>query len=137
MLCTTLLNEAQFPISDFQELYHKRSTAEEAFKRLKTRIELENFSGKIAVAVGQDFDAKTLAIAFSNVLAFPIERCVIDEFQPDNTRKHSQEIKRTSAIAMLQQILIPSFIRRSSNQRSAHLTIYWPRQRNCATFPWE
>ena len=57
ILCTSLMNQEQFPITDFQELYHKRWTAEEAFKMLKSRIELENFSGKTAVAVRQDFYA--------------------------------------------------------------------------------
>src|SRR5690606_9127126 len=42
ILCTSLLDPDQFPITDFQELYHKRWTAEEAFKMLKSRIEIEN-----------------------------------------------------------------------------------------------
>lgn len=116
ILCTSLLNEQQFPITDFQELYHKRWTAEEAFKMLKSRIEIENFSGKTAVAVRQDFYAKMFAITLCSVLAFPIEERVIAEYQEDETRKHSQKINRTSAIAMLQQILIPSFIRKKFEQ---------------------
>lgn len=116
ILCTSLLNEEQFPISDFQELYHKRWTAEEAFKMLKSRIEIENFSGKTALAVRQDFYAKMLAITLCSVLAFPIEERIITEYQADKNRKHSQKINRTSAVAMLQQILIPSFIRRKFQQ---------------------
>jgi hypothetical protein len=112
ILCTSLLDEVEFPITDFQELYHKRWKAEEAFKMLKSRIELENFSGKTAVAVRQDFYAKMFAITLCSVLAFPIEERVIAEYQADKTQKHSQKINRTSAVAMLQQILIPSFIRR-------------------------
>jgi IS4 transposase len=112
ILCTSLLNEEQFPVTDFQELYHKRWTAEEAFKMLKKRIEIENFSGKTAVAIRQDFYAKMFAITLCSVLAFPIEERIVAEYQADETRKHSQKINRTSAVAMLQQILIPSFIRR-------------------------
>lgn len=112
ILCTSLLDEGQFPITDFQELYHKRWAAEEAFKMLKSRIQIENFSGKTAVAVRQDFYAKMFAITLCSVLAFPIEERITSEYQADHNRKHSQKINRTSAVAMLQQILIPSFIRR-------------------------
>jgi hypothetical protein len=116
ILCTSLLNELQFPISDFQELYHKRWTAEEAFKMLKSRIEIENFSGKTSVAIRQDFYAKMFAITLCSVLAFPIEERIATEYQADEQRKHSQKINRTSAVAMLQQILVPSFIRRKFEQ---------------------
>jgi IS4 transposase len=102
ILCTSLLNEEQFAITDFQELYHKRWAAEEAFKMFKSRIEIENFSGKTALAVRQDFYAKMLAITLCSVLTFPIEERITTEFQEDKNRKHSQKINRTSAVAMLQ-----------------------------------
>ena len=79
---------------------------------LKSRIELENFFGKTAVAVRQDFYAKMFAITLSSVLAFPMEERITTEYQVDKNRKRSQKINRTSAVAMLQQILIPSFIRK-------------------------
>lgn len=112
ILCTSLLDEEQFPISDFQELYHKRWTAEEGFKMLKSRIQLENFSGKTAVAVRQDFYAKMFAMTLCATHAFPIEERVKAEYQVDKDRKRSQKINRTSAVAMLQQLLVPAFIRR-------------------------
>ncbi|CAG5006773.1 IS4 family transposase ISPa45 [Dyadobacter sp. CECT 9275] len=112
ILCTSLLDYEQFPITDFQELYHKRWTAEEAFKMLKSRIQLENFSGKTAVAVRQDFYAKMFAMTLCATHAFPIEERVKAEYQADKRRKRGQKINRTAAVAMLQQILVPAFIRR-------------------------
>ncbi|MFN3378519.1 MAG: transposase [Runella zeae] len=116
ILCTSLLNQKHFPIDDFQELYHKRWKAEEAFKMLKSRIELENFSGKTAIAVKQDFYAKMFAITLCSVYSFPIEERVKAEYQKDKQRKHSQKINRTSALGMLRQLLIPSFIQGKFNQ---------------------
>ena len=116
ILCTSLLDEQAFPVTDFQDLYHKRWKAEEAFKMLKSRMELENFSGKTALAVRQDFYAKMFAITLCSVLAFPIEERVTAEYQADQDRKNSQKINRTVAVAMLQQILIPSFIRKKFTQ---------------------
>jgi hypothetical protein len=40
------------------------------------------------------------------------EACVKAEYQEDENRKLSQKINLTSAVAMLQQILVPSFVRR-------------------------
>jgi len=83
---------------------------------LKSRIEIESFSGKTALAVRQDFYAKMLAITLCSVLAFPIEERITAEYKADESRKHSQKINRTSAVAMLQQILVPTFIRRQFQQ---------------------
>lgn len=46
ILCTSLTDCEKYPYSDFEQLYHYRWNEEEAYKLLKSRIELENFSGK-------------------------------------------------------------------------------------------
>jgi hypothetical protein len=79
-------------------------------------IEIENFSEKTALAVRQDLYAKMLAITLCSTLAFPIEERVTSEYQADKKRNHNQKINRTSAVAMLQQILIPSHIRKKFEQ---------------------
>jgi hypothetical protein len=43
---------------DFEQLYHYRWNEEEAYKMLKCRVEIENFSWKTAIAVRQDFYAR-------------------------------------------------------------------------------
>lgn len=111
ILCTSLLDQQCFPIAVFQELYHQRWAAEESFKMLKSRAELENFSGKTAIAVKQDFQAKVFAITLCSIYAHPIEQKVKEEYTQDQERKHSQKINRTSALDMLHNILIPSFLK--------------------------
>ena len=47
ILCTSLLDHKTFTHKDMEELYHSRWNEEEAYKLLKSRVEVENFSGKI------------------------------------------------------------------------------------------
>lgn len=111
ILCTSLLDTERFPAGIFAELYHHRWTAEESFKMLKARAELENFSGKTAIAVKQDFHAKLYAITLCGIYAHPIEEKVKAEYAQGEDRKHAQKINRTSALDMLHKILIPSFLK--------------------------
>lgn len=111
ILCTSLLDAKRFPIEVFKELYHQRWCAEESFKMLKARAELEQFSGKTATAVKQDFHAKLFAITLCSIYAHPIEEKVKAEFAKDQHRKHDQKINRTSALDMLHNILIPLFLK--------------------------
>lgn len=60
VLMTNLLDADAFPASEFGDLYHQRWRIEEAFKRLKHRLNLEHVSGLSQLATLQDFAAKIL-----------------------------------------------------------------------------
>ena len=54
--CTSLLDAKEYPLREFAALYHYCWSKEEAYKLLKkSRVELEDFSGKAAISVKQDF----------------------------------------------------------------------------------
>ena len=112
ILCTSLTDMEKYLHEDFSELYHYRWNEEEAFKLLKCRIEVENFSGKTAKAVKQDFYAKTFLLTLCAAYAHPIDEKVREEFKADENRTHDQKINRTNAIAMTKDILIAVFIRK-------------------------
>lgn len=112
ILCTSLTDMEKYLHEDFSELYHYRWNEEEAFKLLKCRIEVENFSGKTAKAVKQDFYAKTFLLTLCAAYAHPIDEKVREEFKADENRTHNQKINRTNAIAMTKDILIAVFIRK-------------------------
>jgi len=57
VLVTSLLDDIRYPCAGFLELYGLRWGIETFFGVLKTRLELENFSGTRAEAVKQDFYA--------------------------------------------------------------------------------
>ena len=112
ILCTSLTDSDKYPHDEFKALYHLRWNHEEAYKLLKNRIELEDFSGKTANAVKQDFHAKIFLLSLTAAYAHPVEERVRAEFRADEKRKHSQKINRTNAIAATKDILIAMFIKR-------------------------
>lgn len=113
VLCTSLEDSATYLHEDFEELYHYRWNEEEAYKLLKSRIELEDFSGKTAKAVKQDFHAKVFLMTLCAAYAHPIEEKVIAEYQADKDRKHDQKINRTNALATTMDMLVPAFIHKN------------------------
>jgi hypothetical protein len=116
VLCTSLLDFEKYKYEEFAELYHCRWNEEEAYKLLKSRAELENFSGKTARAVKQDFYAKIFLLSLCAIFAHPIEEKVKAEYNREKERKHSQKINRTNALAQMQDILIGMFIRKQFNK---------------------
>lgn len=112
ILCTSLIDCEKYQHKQFDQLYHYRWNVEEAYKLLKSRIEIENFSGKTAKAVRQDFHAKVLLMTLCAAYAHPIEDKVIEEYKADENRKYDQKINRTNAISMTQDIMIAVFIRK-------------------------
>lgn len=64
VLMTNLLDMTRFPAAAFGDLYHQRWRIEEAFRRLKHRLNLEHVSGLSHLAVMQDFAAKVLCDKF-------------------------------------------------------------------------
>ena len=97
-------------------MYHYRWNEEEAFKLLKSRIELEDFSGKTARAIQQDFYAKIFLMTLCSAYAHPIEEKVRQEFIVDDDHKHPQKINRTNALANLIDLLVPIYIKKKNSQ---------------------
>lgn len=111
ILCTSLIDTEKYPQDEFGELYHKRWNEEEAYKLLKSRAEVERFSGKTAKAVKQDFYAKIFLMSLMAAYAHPIEDKVRAEYKADQNRKHDQKINRTSALAMTRDTLVGLFVK--------------------------
>ena len=91
ILCTSLTDNEKYQYKDFDFLYHYRWNEEEAYKLLKSRLELENFSGKTARAVKQDFYAKIFLMTLCAAYAHPIEEKVLAEYKADANRKFDQK----------------------------------------------
>jgi hypothetical protein len=119
ILCTSLLDYQKYDIKEFKTLYHYRWNEEEAYKLLKSRAELEKFSGKTARAIHQDFQARIFLMTMCAVFAHPIEEKVRQEFKADQKRKHAQKINRTNAFATLMDLLIPMFLKRDHKRSLA------------------
>jgi hypothetical protein len=111
ILGTYLLDIDKHPREIFKELYHKRWGVEEAFKMLKSRINLEDFSGKTARSIYQDFHAKVLMMSMCAVMSHPIEQKVREEYNAAKRgNKYNQQLNRTDALAETRSNLLPILI---------------------------
>ena len=68
VLATSLLDASNCPAAEFGALYHQRWRVEEAFRRIKHRIDLESVSGLSWLAHQQDLAAKILNDNLSSLL---------------------------------------------------------------------
>jgi hypothetical protein len=94
---TPLLDSTAYPAGDFAALYHSRWRIEEAFKRLKQRMALENTSGLSWLAAQQDFCAKILADNLHSLTVLEAEN-----YAPV---KEGYKINRTYAFSHLKRCL--------------------------------
>lgn len=60
ILVTTLVDQERFPVNCFKALHFKRWSVEEDYKKLKSRLQIEQFSGKKLRAVLQDIHASVI-----------------------------------------------------------------------------
>lgn len=68
VLVTSLLDDELYPATDFKEIYWLRWGVETLYDVIKNRLSLENFSGKTALAVKQDFHATLFLTNLESVL---------------------------------------------------------------------
>jgi len=70
VLMTSLLDATSYPASAFSALYHGRWRIEEAYKRIKHRLNLEHTSGLTWLAAQQDIGAKIICDNLNALAAF-------------------------------------------------------------------
>jgi len=97
VVMTSLLDGIAYPASDFSSLYHSRWRIEEAFKRLKHRLALENTSGLSWLAAQQDFGAK--------ILADNLHALTVLEAEGYQAIKAGYKVNRTYAFSHLKRCL--------------------------------
>jgi hypothetical protein len=103
VLITNLMDEQAFPASEFEELYHLRSGAEENYKRLKQWVEIENFSGKSVLSVKQDFYAKVLSTNLTAMVANAAQQQVD---KATAHRQHTYQVNFAQALTKMKNTLI-------------------------------
>lgn len=70
VLVTNLLDEEEFLTEDFLEIYHLRWGVESFYDIIKNRLNLENFTGKSALAVLQDFYSTIYITGLETILTY-------------------------------------------------------------------
>ena len=102
VLVTSLIDVKRYPIDIFHDLYLNRWPIEEDYKLIKCRMELENFSGKSALSVYQDFHAKIFAKNLVSIMAFPVNNSLKNNCE---NRKYDYQINFTQAISKSKGII--------------------------------
>lgn len=95
VLITNLMDSDQYPVGLFKSLYHLRWGVEENYKRLKQWVEIENFSGKSALSVQQDFHAKIVATNLTALMAMAAQKTITT-----NTKHHKLKYQINFAQAL-------------------------------------
>jgi len=103
VLITNLMDTEAFPAHAFKQLYHLRWGAEENHKRLKQWVEIENFSGKSALSVKQDFYAKVLSTNLTAMVANAAQQQVD---KATAHRRHDYQVNFAQALSKMKNILV-------------------------------
>ena len=103
VLATTLLDRTRFPASLFQALYHYRWPVEEDYEVMKSRLEVENWSGKSVRAVYQEFHAAVFTKNMTAILAHPAQQEVAQQSQQ---KKYGYQVNMTNLISKMKDTII-------------------------------
>jgi hypothetical protein len=76
VLATSVLDQQNYPTTIFKELYYCRWGIETFYGILKTRLNLENFSGYSVEAIRQDFHVAILLTGVESILTEDAERAL-------------------------------------------------------------
>ncbi len=108
VLATSLLDTQLYPYSDFKDLYHLRWPVEEDYKVMKLCTEVENWSGKSALSVFQDFHAKVFTKNLTAIIAFPAQEEVKRQSQ---SKKYTYQVNFTQALSKMKDTVVLLFQR--------------------------
>jgi len=103
VLMISLLDSVSFLASLFGDLYHQRWSIEENYKQMKSRIEIENFTGKTVHSIYQDFYARIFSMNLTAVLVHAAQDFV-DQENEDSPR--SYRVNFTYALSCMKNTIV-------------------------------
>ena len=108
ILITSLLDKDDYPHELFKDLYHLRWPVEEDYKKMKCRVEIENFSGKSVESVYQDFHAKVFTSNLIASLVHPTQQVIQETY---SNRMHPYQINLAQTISTMKDTVVLLFTR--------------------------
>lgn len=106
VLLTSLLDRNTFPYPDFTDLSLHRWPIETDYRHLKTRLEVENWTGLTVSAIYQDFHATVFTKNLTAILAQPAQQQVI---QSSSTKKYRYQINRANLFSKMKDTILLLF----------------------------
>jgi hypothetical protein len=104
VLATSLLEEALYPNAELGEVYHQRWGIETYYGRLKSRLDLEHFSGHTLEAILQDIHATVYLSNLETVLIGPAQEALLERGRPAPAAPH---VNHAVAFHAIKTRLIP------------------------------
>ena len=112
VLITNLMDTSEYEASVFKSLYHQRWGIEENYKRLKQWAEIENFSGKSALSVQQDFYAKIMAMNLTALMAMAATKTIAKTTQK---LKLKYQINFAQALSKMKHAIVRLILNAKNN----------------------
>ena len=103
VLVTSLLSEREFPTEEFLEVYGRRWGQESYHLMLKSRLDLENWSGQSVESVLQDIHATVLVTNLESLLAQETQE---ELERKREERKHPLKVNRADGFHALKEKMI-------------------------------
>lgn len=101
VLVTSLLDEVQYPTADFKEIYRLRWGVETFYGVVKTRLQLENFTGKTVESIRQDFYATIYITGLESILTDDAE----EQLSQRNTQ-HAYHVNKVVSFNVIKNKVI-------------------------------
>ena len=98
----TNLSQSEFNTEEISELYHMRWEIETAYETLKSRLQIENFTGTKPILLLQDIYSTIYVSNLAEDIILDAER---ELDQKETNRKHKMMINQTVSILSLIHIL--------------------------------
>jgi hypothetical protein len=101
VLATSLLDRRKYPHKLFRKLYYKRWKIETYYHTLKSRLSIDNFSGKSTESILQDF--------YSTLFVSGLETILAGEANEDLAQKsalHSQKVNKAVSFHLIKSTVI-------------------------------
>jgi hypothetical protein len=108
VLITSLIDRDQYSYEVFSDLYQLRWQVEESYKTMKSRLEIENFSGKSCLAIAQDFYAKIFSCNLTSILVSGTNQMVKHRCEK---RKRKYKPNFTQALNRMKNSIVLLFCR--------------------------
>ena len=99
----TNLSQSEFNTEEISELYHMRWEIETAYETLKSRLQIENFTGTKPILLLQDIYSTIYVSNLAEDIILDAER---ELDQKETNRKHKMMINQTVSIGILKNDLI-------------------------------
>jgi hypothetical protein len=105
VLATSLLDQKRYPLKDFKKLYYKRWRIETFFQAIKSRLAVDNFTGRTVEAIKQDFFSTLFVSGLDTILSAEVN----GKLAAKRTRYRQQVNKAISFHAIKDSIILLMF----------------------------